>query len=100
MACVLGISWLAGERPEVFVALSAGNVDAYSLDLWQLARSKTRDELLAYLEMYDVDSLRSLIRRYYLGTIKSKSVPTLAAHIADIVSKRSVDVFLKHEDHT
>lgn len=67
------------------------------LNIFEIAKEKSRDELLSFLQKYDLEQLRYIIRRNRFGALKSKSVEVLADHIADQVLKRGVDVFKSHE---
>lgn len=68
-----------------------------ALNLFDLAKGKSRAELLAMFEKYDTQQLRYLIRRHRLGAVKSKSSGVLSEHLVDQVMKRGVDVFRSHE---
>lgn len=88
------------ERHESRDAVSAEDAKHPALDdlpIFEMAKSKSRQELLAFLCQYDVEQLRYLIRRFRFGALKSKSPQVLAEHIADQAMKRSVDVFTSHE---
>lgn len=67
------------------------------LPLFEMARGKTRDELLDQLRKYDMDQLRLIVRHFRLGSLKTKSHQVLLDHIVDQLAKRSVDVFLEHK---
>lgn len=67
------------------------------LPIFEMAKTKSRQELLAFLCRYNVEQLRYLIRRFRFGALKSKSPQSLAEHIADQAKKRTVDVFTSHE---
>jgi hypothetical protein len=85
------------ESPEAVAAEDTKYPGLDELPIFEMAKSKSRPELLAYLGQYNVEQLRYLIRRFRFGALKSKSAQVLAEHIADQAMKRSVDVFTSHE---
>jgi len=93
------------ERPKSRDAVSAENErheyeshpELDDLPIFEMAKSKGRQELFAFLCRYDVEQLRYLIRRFRFGALKSKLPQVLAEHIADQAVKRAVDVFTSHE---
>jgi|GEM_PF-1828262 len=68
-----------------------------SLQLYDIAKSMNKDELVTKLKQFNVDELKFFVKEYKLGSPKLKSVDSLAEYIADQVKKRTTDVFQHHE---
>jgi hypothetical protein len=68
-----------------------------NLPLFEMAKGKTREELLAQFRKYDIDQLRHIVRHFRLGSLKTKSQQVILEHLVDQLAKRSVDVFLEHK---
>jgi endonuclease III len=64
-----------------------------SFNLYELAKDKTKDELICQLKQFDVAELRYLIKELRLGGTKAKSISSLSEYIADQAKKRTTDVF-------
>jgi len=71
--------------------------DLTKLPLFEMAKGKTREELLDLFRPYDMDQLRHIVRHFRLGSLKTKSQHVLLDHLVDQLVKRSVDVFLEHK---
>jgi hypothetical protein len=64
-----------------------------NFNLYELAKDKTKDELICQLKQFDVAELRYLIKELRLGSTKAKSIDNLSEYIADQAKKRTTDVF-------
>jgi hypothetical protein len=85
------------EPDEVPLSESVRFPELDDISIFEMAKNMSREELLSYLQRYDVEQLRHLIRRFRFGALKSRSAQVLAEHIADQAMKRAVDVFKSHE---
>jgi hypothetical protein len=69
-----------------------------SILIHEIAKDKTKEELISYLKEYNSEQLRHLVKFFHLGAIgNKKSVSSLATYIAEEVKKRSIDVFRDNE---
>lgn len=64
--------------------------------LFDMAKEKSKKELIDILERYSVNQLRSVIKQLRFSSIRSKSISVLSEYIADQLKKRTTDVFRNH----
>jgi len=64
--------------------------------LFDMAKEKSKEELINILKKHDANQLRSVIKQLSFGSIRSKSIPMLSEYIADQLKKRTTDVFRNH----
>jgi hypothetical protein len=70
---------------------------AESIQIYEIAQSKTKEEFVKHLKQFTSEQLRDVIKFNGFGSVRYKAIERLADYIADEVKKRSVDVFRHHE---
>lgn len=68
-----------------------------SLNIFEEFKDKKKSEIENELLTFTKDELRFIVKNYSLGATRLSSVEKLSDFIADQVSKRTKDVFIKQE---
>ncbi|HBQ5785143.1 hypothetical protein PXW75_25220 [Klebsiella pneumoniae] len=70
---------------------------ASTINLFEDFKGKDKDTIFDALKELHKNDLLFLIKKYNLGYTRLKSQETIADYIADLVSKRNTDVFIKQK---
>jgi len=68
-----------------------------TINLFEDFKGKDKDTIFDALKELHKNDLLFLIKKYNLGYTRLKSQETIADYIADLVSKRNTDVFIKQK---
>lgn len=71
--------------------------DLNPLTLYDIAKERSKDEMVDYLSKYNLGQLRAIIKTLKFGYNRSKTKATLSEYIADQLKKRTTDVFREHQ---
>lgn len=108
------IGELLNERPEYLInfltnqkknkSTNSKSIDSFdvseqalSFNLFEDLKGKSKDEMFEVLSTFTKEDLNYFIKKFNLGYTRYKSSETIADYIADKVSKRNTDVFIKQK---
>ncbi len=84
---------LTGDQKKLDNSSIVNNEAIKTINLFDMAKSKTKEEMIQELMQFNTKELKFLQKKFNLGGSNIKAQKSIVEYIVDQMQKRSVDVF-------